>query len=65
MCHALGLDTAHYSFAYITRWSDRLSELVKDTAERVIECARGILGALEAADLPAPATSGIRGLALS
>ena len=43
VCDALGLDTGDYSFAYVARWSDGFSELVKDTAERAVECARQIL----------------------
>ena len=43
VCDALGLDTSGYSFAYVARWSDGAAELVKDTAERVVQCARGIL----------------------
>ena len=46
VCDAIGLDTSDYSFAYVARWSEGLSELVKDTAERVIECAKGILEGL-------------------
>lgn len=47
MCDALGLDTSDYSFAYVARWSDGESELMKDTAERVIGCAKSIIDALE------------------
>ena len=42
VCDVLGPDTGDYSFAYIARWSDGFSELVKDTAERVIECSKAI-----------------------
>lgn len=35
-------------FAYVARWSDGFAELVKDTAERVIGCAKQILQMLEA-----------------
>jgi hypothetical protein len=31
--HALGLDTSDYSFAYVARWSDGATELVKETVE--------------------------------
>lgn len=48
VCDALGLDTSDYSFAYVARWSDGFSELVKDTAERVIDCAKALLIGLEA-----------------
>ena len=47
VCDALRLDTSDYSFAYVSRWSDGLAELVKDTGERVIRCAKEILGGLE------------------
>ena len=47
MCDAIGLDTSDYSFAYVARWSEGLTELVKDTAERVIGCAKQILEGLE------------------
>ena len=43
VCDALGLDTSGYSFAYVARWSDGATELIKDTAERVIGCAKQIL----------------------
>ena len=47
VCDAIGLDTSDYSFAYVARWSDGFAELVKDTAERVIGCAKQILEGLE------------------
>ena len=50
VCDAIGLDTSDYSFAYVARWSERLSELVKDTAERVIGCAKQILSSLATDD---------------
>jgi DNA primase len=46
VCNAVGLDTSEYSFAYVARWSDGLVELVRDTAERVIACAKDILNAI-------------------
>ncbi len=46
VCDALGLDTGDYSFAYVARWSDGSSDLVKETGERVVECARTILCSL-------------------
>ena len=46
VCDALGLDTGDYSFAYVARWSEGLTELVKDTAERTIGCAKQILSRL-------------------
>ena len=47
VCDALGLDSGDYSFAYVARWSDGSSDLVKDTAERVVRCAKEILEGLE------------------
>ncbi|MGH2699827.1 MAG: ArdC-like ssDNA-binding domain-containing protein, partial [Actinomycetota bacterium] len=47
VCGALGLDTSDYSFAYVARWSGGATELVKDTAARVIGCAQKILAGLE------------------
>lgn len=47
MCDALGLDSSGYSFAYVARWSDGATELIKATAERVIHCAKRILSGLE------------------
>jgi hypothetical protein len=35
------------SWRYVARWSDGISELIKDTAERVIHCAKEILAALD------------------
>lgn len=43
------IDTSTYSFAYVARWSDGFTELVKDTAERVVGCAKQILEDLEVA----------------
>ena len=43
VCDAIGLDTSDYSFAYVARWSGGKSELVKDTAGRVVGCSKGIL----------------------
>jgi hypothetical protein len=50
VCDAIGLDSSDYSFAYVAYWSDGFSELVRDTAERVIGCAKTILIGLEAAE---------------
>ena len=49
VCDAIGLDTDDYSFPYIARWADGSEDLIKDTAARVIECAKSILGSLVAA----------------
>lgn len=48
VCDALGLDSSGYSFAYVARWSDGATELIKDTAERVIRCAKQMLEGMEA-----------------
>ena len=47
VCDALGFDTSDYSFAYVARWSNGECDLIKDTAERVVKCAKHILGSLE------------------
>jgi antirestriction protein ArdC len=47
VCDALGLDSADYSFPYVTRWAEGSTDLVKETAERTIGCAKQILGGLE------------------
>jgi N-terminal domain of anti-restriction factor ArdC len=44
---ALGLDSGDYSFPCVTRWAEGSEELVKETAERVIGCAKQILASLE------------------
>ncbi len=46
VCDTLGLDTSNYSFAYIARWAEGSAELVKETAERSIGCAKAILKGL-------------------
>jgi len=48
VCDALGLDSGGYSFPYVTRWAEGSEELVKETAERAIGCAKSILEALQA-----------------
>ena len=48
VCDAIGLDSGDYSFAYVARWSDGATDLIKDTAERVIGCAKQILKGMEA-----------------
>ena len=55
VCGALGLDTGDYSFAYVARWSHGAVELVTETAERVLGCAKRILDGLA---LEAPAEAG-------
>ncbi len=56
VCGALGLDTGDYSFAYVARWSHGAVELVTETAERVLGCAKQILDGL-AFEAPAEAGS--------
>jgi len=48
VCDAIGLDTGNYSFPYVARWAGGSEDLIRDTAGRVIGCARQILGSLEA-----------------
>ena len=50
VCDAIGLDTSDYSFTYVARWSDGETELMKETAARVIACVRDILRDLEDAE---------------
>lgn len=47
VCDALGLDTSDYSFNYVARWSGGDTDLMKNTAERVMGCAKSILKGLE------------------
>ncbi len=47
VCDALGLDTSDYSFSYVAGWARGSLELVRETADRVVSCAKEILGALE------------------
>jgi antirestriction protein ArdC len=51
VCDAIDLDTGQYSFPYVTRWAGGDADLVKETAQRVTECASGILKALEGGDV--------------
>jgi antirestriction protein ArdC len=48
VCDALGLDSGEYSFPYVTRWAEGSTDVVKETAERAIVCAKGVLAALTA-----------------
>ena len=43
VCDALGLNTGDYSFAYVARWSEGKAQIIRDTAERAVVCARRIL----------------------
>jgi DNA primase len=58
VCDALGLDSGDYSFPYVTRWAEGSDELVKQTAERAIGCAKQILTVLEEREGHALATTG-------
>lgn len=49
VCDAIGVDSGDYSFAYVARWGDGDVEKLKETGERVVECAKKILEALEEA----------------
>ena len=57
VCDALGLDTGDYSFAYVARWAGGESALIKDTAQRVVRCASGILQALGSREATTKAAS--------
>ncbi len=46
VCDAIGLDSADYSFAYVTRWAAGDVEKIKRTGDRVVRCARSILESL-------------------
>jgi hypothetical protein len=50
VCDAIGLDSGGYSFTYVARWAEGDCELLKATAQRVTECAAGILTKLEGGD---------------
>jgi hypothetical protein len=71
VCDAIGLHTGEYSFPYVSRWAKGSSELVKETAERAIVCAKQILttlevpGALEQASLVVPGSRSRRDLMLT
>lgn len=58
VCNALGLDSGEYSFPYVTRWAEGSNELVRQTAERAIGCAKAILEGLEESEARALATIG-------
>lgn len=52
VCDALGLEAGDYSFPYVTRWAEGSTDLVKETAERAIACAKVILSACDAEGAP-------------
>jgi hypothetical protein len=43
VCDAIGLDSGDYSFPYVARWSEGSTDLVQETGERVIGCAKDLL----------------------
>ena len=49
VCNAIGLDSGDYSFAYVARWADGSTHLIKETGERVMACAKGVLSQMESA----------------
>jgi hypothetical protein len=54
VCDALGLDSGDYSFPYVARWSEGSTDLVQETGDRVIGCAKDLLTTLgrESAEVP-------------
>lgn len=48
VCDALAVDSGDYSFAYVARWTAGSTDLLRETGERVIACAKRILVGLEA-----------------
>jgi hypothetical protein len=48
VCDAIGVDSGDYSFAYVTRWAEGSTDLLRASGERVIACAKEILAKLEA-----------------
>jgi antirestriction protein ArdC len=46
VCQAVGLPTDDYTFAYVAGWSSGDTQVVRDTADRVISASRAILAAL-------------------
>jgi len=58
VCDAIGLDTGNYSFPYVARWAGGSEDLIKDTAGRVVRCAKEILEGLEQPDVALATTSG-------
>jgi hypothetical protein len=46
VCHAMGIDTAAYSLAYVAGWSGGSVERIRRTAERVVSTAQAVLAAM-------------------
>jgi hypothetical protein len=53
VCAYIGIDSATYTVPYVANWSVGNVELVRETAERVIEAARTVTDALDQAFSPA------------
>jgi antirestriction protein ArdC len=47
VCDAIGLDSGDYSFAYVARWAEGSTNLLRATGERVIACSKKILVGIE------------------
>jgi antirestriction protein ArdC len=50
VCHQLGIISDDYSFAYLARWSNGDTTLIRATAERAITCAHRILTSSQRTD---------------
>lgn len=50
VCHQLGIVSDDYSFAYLARWSNGDTHLIRTTADRAITCARRIVSANQLTD---------------
>lgn len=57
---ALGLSSDSYSFPYVARWSNGETDLIKQSAERSISCARHILASLKLKDSDVASRSQLR-----
>ena len=51
VCRELGLASDAYSFPYVATWADGETKVVADAADKVLGCAREILGALGSVDV--------------
>jgi len=47
VCRAAGLDTDGYTFPYVAGWANGETDVVRETADKVLSTARAILAALE------------------
>jgi hypothetical protein len=54
VCDAIGLDSGDYSFAYVARWAEGSTDLLKETGGRVMGCAQSLLKALESVGSTVP-----------